>query len=124
MSRQLLFVGIGGLAGCLARFLSVSFVSSLFPAGIPLGTLLVNIVGCFVIGAGAGLAEHYEWMRSEGRILLAAGFCGGFTTYSAFALESLQFLIEKNYWAFTAYSLMTFILCLGAVAVGFAITTR
>lgn len=61
-------------------------------------------------------------MRGEGRIILLAGFCGGFTTYSAFALENLQFLIEKNFWMFGAYSLLTFALCLAAVALGFYIT--
>src|SRR5688500_5942434 len=124
MSRHLLFVGFGGLIGCLARFLIVSFTAQFFTTGIPLGTLFVNVAGCFVIGAGAGLAEHYEWMRGEGRILLLAGFCGGFTTYSAFALENLQFLIEKDYWGFAGYSLLTFILCLAATALGFWVTTR
>lgn len=122
MSRHIVFVGIGGLVGVIARFLIVSLSASLIPGGIPWGTLLVNVSGCFLIGAGAGLAEHYEWMRGEGRILLLAGFCGGFTTYSAFALENLQFLIEKNYLAFGGYSVLTFVLCLGAVALGFHLT--
>jgi fluoride exporter len=121
MSRDIVFVGLGGLVGCVARYLVVSFTAS-WLANVPLGTLLVNIAGCFLIGAGAGLAEHYEWMRGEGRILLLAGFCGGFTTYSAFALENLQFLIEKNYWMFGAYSAVTFALCVAAVAVGFFLT--
>lgn len=121
MSRDIVFVGIGGLVGCIARFLVITLTANSL-ANVPLGTLLVNISGCFLIGAGAGLAEHYEWMRGEGRILLLAGFCGGFTTYSAFALENLQFLIEKNYWMFGAYSVLTFALCMVAVAVGFYVT--
>ena len=121
MSRDIVFVGLGGLVGCVARFLVVSFTANLL-ANVPLGTLLVNISGCFIIGAGAGLAEHYEWMRGEGRILLLAGFCGGFTTYSAFALENLQLLIEKNYWMFGSYSILTFALCMAAVALGFFLT--
>ena len=122
MSRNIVFVGIGGLVGCIARYLIVTLAANYFTTGVPLGTLLVNILGCFLIGAGVGLAEHYEWMRGEGRILLLAGFCGGFTTYSAFALENFQFLIEKNFWMFGAYSLLTFALCLAAVAIGFYVT--
>lgn len=122
MTWNLVSVGVGGLIGCLARFLVVSFTGQF--TVLPWGTLLVNIVGCLIIGAGAGLAENYEWMRGEGRILLLAGFCGGFTTYSAFALENFQFLIEKNYLAFGGYSLITFVLCLGATAVGFFLATR
>lgn len=122
MSRNILFVGFGGLVGCIARYLVVTFTANHFSTGVPIGTLLVNISGCFLIGAGAGLAEHYEWMRSDGRILLLAGLCGGFTTYSAFALENLQFLIEKNFWMFGVYSLATFALCLAAVAFGFYLT--
>lgn len=121
MSRDIVFVGGGGLVGCLARFLVVSLTADLI-ANVPIGTILVNISGCFLIGAGAGLSEHYEWMRGEGRILLLTGFCGGFTTYSAFALENLQFLIERDYWSFGAYSLLTFALCLAAVALGFFLT--
>lgn len=122
MSRNIVFVGLGGLVGCVARYLIVTLSAGLFPGGIPLGTFLVNISGCLLIGAGAGLAEHYEWMRGEGRILLLAGFCGGFTTYSAFALENLEFLIGRNYWAFGGYSLATFALCMAAVALGFFLT--
>jgi CrcB protein len=122
MSREIVFVGIGGLVGCIARFLVVTLTANSL-ANVPLGTLLVNISGCFLIGAGTGLADHCEWMRGEGRILLLAGFCGGLTTYSAFALEILQFLIERKYWSFGAYSLLTFALCLAAVALGFFLTT-
>ena len=124
MTLHILYVGIGGVIGCIARFLVVSFMADLVSRGIPLGTLLVNVVGSVVIGVGAGLAERHEWMRQEWTIFIAAGFCGGFTTFSAFALENFQFLLEKNYLAFGLYSLFSVVLCIAAVAFGFMLATR
>jgi CrcB protein len=118
MGRNALFVAIGGAVGCVARFLIVSLVAENFPASIPYGTLLVNIVGSLVIGASVGFADRFHWMQHEWRIFLTAGFCGGFTTFSAFALENAQMLIERNYGSFAIYSLLSFALCIAAVFAG------
>jgi len=98
--------------------LIVSLVAENFPASIPYGTLLVNIIGSLVIGASVGFADRFHWMQHEWRIFLTAGFCGGFTTFSAFALENAQMLIERSYWSFAAYSLLSFLLCIAAVFAG------
>jgi CrcB protein len=121
MGRNALFVAIGGAVGCVARFLIVSLVAENFPASIPYGTLLVNIIGSLVIGASVGFADRFHWMQHEWRIFLTAGFCGGFTTFSAFALENAQMLIERNYGSFAIYSLLSFALCIAAVFAGMQI---
>ena len=122
MSRSVLFVAIGGMIGSVCRFLSVSLIVNLLPFAFPFGTFIVNILGCFVMGAAVGLAERYLWIHHDWRLFLTAGFCGGFTTFSAFAFENVELLIDKNYSTFAAYSLASFILCLAAAFVGLILT--
>lgn len=115
MTRNVVFVALGGMIGCVGRFLLVSLVVNLLPFKFPFGTLFVNILGCFVMGAVVGLAERYLWIHHEWRMFLTAGFCGGFTTFSAFAFENVELLLDKSYLTFGAYSLASFLLCLAAV---------
>jgi CrcB protein len=121
-SRSILFVGIGGMIGSICRYLAVTLVVSLLPFTFPFGTFAVNIIGSFVMGAVVGLAEHYLWMQHDWRIFLTAGFCGGFTTFSAFAFENVELLVDKNYLTFAAYSTSSFVLCLGAAFLGLMLT--
>jgi len=121
-SRTILFVGIGGMLGSICRYLMVTLVVSLLPFTFPFGTFAVNVIGSFVMGTVVGLAEQYLWMQHDWRIFLTAGFCGGFTTFSAFAFENVELLIDKNYWTFGAYSLSSFVLCVGAAFLGLLLT--
>ncbi|HKP70644.1 MAG TPA: fluoride efflux transporter CrcB [Pyrinomonadaceae bacterium] len=122
MSRSLLYVAVGGMIGSVCRFLSVSFIVSLLPFTFPFGTFLVNVVGCFAMGVIVGLAERYIWIHHDWRMFLTAGFCGGFTTFSAFAFENVELLVAKNYVTFGAYSLASFVFCLLAAFVGLIAT--
>ena len=122
MITNILLVGFGGALGSIARFLSVYGVARVVPEGFPLGTLAVNVTGCFVMGIVFGLSHRFEWLSTEWRFFLATGFCGGFTTFSAFAYESLILLQHRNYWSFAANAVLSFALCLGAVLLGLVIT--
>lgn len=122
MNRSLLFVALGGMIGSVCRFLVVSFAARLLPSSFPFGTFAVNLIGCFAIGAVAGLAERYAWLDQEWRVFLMAGLCGGFTTFSAFAFENLELLLARDYRTFAAYSLATFVLCLVSVFCGLTAT--
>ena len=87
--RNLLLVGLGGFLGSAARYWVVTAVSGTSAAPrFPLGTLVVNVVGSLLIGVVAGLAESRAWLGPETRLFVATGVLGGFTTFSAFALET------------------------------------
>lgn len=92
-------VGIGGFVGSVLRYLvSVAFAGWL-GSPFPYATFIVNIAGCFAMGILFGLSERTGVLSPEGRALLMAGFCGGFTTFSAFSVESVA-LIESRHFVF------------------------
>ena len=122
MIRNIFFVAIGGMLGSVGRFLVVSLVVSFLPYAFPFGTFVVNVLGSFAMGAVVGAAERYMWLQSGWRIFLTVGFCGGFTTFSAFAFENVELLLDKNYGTFAAYSIATFMLCIAAALAGLMIT--
>lgn len=111
MLRNILIVGLGGFVGSSLRYISQIAVDKWVVTNFPLGTFVVNIVGCFIIGALYGLAEKENFLTSELRLFLAVGFCGGFTTFSAFAADSLN-LLKTN-----AFMLM-FLNVTGSVVLG------
>ena len=118
MTRNVLFVAVGGMLGSVLRFLISSLIVSFLPYTFPFGTFVVNLVGCFVMGAAIGVAERYPSFHHDWRIFLTAGFCGGFTTFSAFAFENVELLLDKNYGTFAAYSITSFVICIGAALAG------
>ena len=122
MGRTIVFVGIGGMIGSVCRFLSYALAAHFLPFAFPFGTLAVNILGSLVMGAAFGLSERLAWIDQDWRMFLTAGFCGGFTTFSAFAFENVELLIDKHYTTFAAYSIASFALCLAAAFVGLVIT--
>ena len=89
--RIVALIGIGSFIGGSLRYLIAQMVQSKFLSAFPFGTLTVNIVGCFVIGLVFGLSERLN-LSPEWRLFLATGICGGFTTFSAFSLETMQLL--------------------------------
>jgi fluoride exporter len=89
--KDLLLVGSGGFLGSVSRYLVGGWVHRLLGvATFPVGTLAVNVIGCFVIGFLGGLAEARQMLTPEGRLFLMLGFLGGFTTFSSFGYETLS----------------------------------
>lgn len=87
MIKMMLIAGAGGFVGTCCRYLVTRRCAMLFSGSWPLGTFLVNVVGCFVFGVLLGLFEKTQTVSTTESLLLVTGFCGGFTTFSAFAGE-------------------------------------
>ena len=119
---NILWVGIGGALGSIARYLGQKYLTQLYPLAFPIGTFIVNVVGCFLIGLFFGLAGKHEFATPTFRLLLMTGFCGGFTTFSAFTLEGMQLLNEQRFLIFTLYFVLSVLLGLIATFAGFRLT--
>lgn len=88
---NILLVGFGGFIGSILRYLASGYVHQASKsAGFPYGTLMVNVVGCFVIGFLAQLAETRGVFTTETRLFVFVGILGGFTTFSSFGNETLN----------------------------------
>ena len=122
MTLNIVLVGVGGMLGSILRFLAGQFVNPVRHSAFPYGTFAVNVIGSLLIGMVFGLSQRYEWMTPELRVFLAVGFCGGFTTFSAFAYENIVMLQEKDYFTFAIYSVLSFVVCLAATFIGLTLT--
>jgi len=96
MFRTLLIIGTGGFIGSVLRYLGQLAAGKLFPPSFPMGTFLINVLGCFVIGMVYALSEKGNLLSAELRLFLAVGFCGGFTTFSTFASDNLMLLKDHS----------------------------
>ena len=94
MLKTLLFIGMGSFTGGVLRYLISRYVQNFLTPSFPLGTLLVNVLGCFAIGLFYGLFERGNLMNPNLRMFLTVGFCGGFTTFSTFMNENFQFYLS------------------------------
>lgn len=89
MIKTLLLIGTGGFAGSVSRYLLTKFIATKWPMAFPWGTFSVNILGCFLIGIIMGMSFQSS-INTQTRLLLATGFCGGFTTFSTYSLEIFE----------------------------------
>jgi fluoride exporter len=119
--RPLLFVGIGGGLGSMLRYLIQVFVGRHVPLVFPLGTFLVNISGCFLIGLFYSLANKYTGFSPEWRLFLITGICGGYTTFSTYSYDGLMLLKQGSGLSFLIYVVGSVVLGLLATFAGAAI---
>ena len=119
--KDILLVGLGGGVGSIARFLCQRSVSAWYPHAFPFGTLIVNFLGCFLIGLLLGLAEKGSFVKPELKLLLVTGFCGGYTTFSAFAAENIQLLRDGRLLYFTLYTVGSVVLGILAAFAGLSL---
>jgi CrcB protein len=122
--KNILLVALGGSLGSVARFLSHKYIGSLSSHPFPTGTLLVNIIGCLLIGVFYGLSVKQNYLTPELRLLLMTGFCGGFTTFSAFTLEGMNLLQQQRVFLFLLYFAASVFIGLGATFLGYWVTSK
>lgn len=115
--KQALLVFIGGGFGSVLRYIIGKFLNNT-ETGIPYGTFIANIFGSLLIGIILGLASKNQALSQNHTLLLATGFCGGFTTFSSFAYENHVLLKTGDFTAFALYTIATFIVGFFAVFAG------
>ena len=115
---KLLMIGLGGAIGSIARYLSVKLIDEKLNAVFPFGTLTVNIVGSFLLGMIYMLALRKVGLTENGRLFLGVGLCGGFTTFSAFALENFNLIHQKFFGLSVLYISCSVVAGILALAAG------
>lgn len=123
--KSMLLVALGGALGSVARFKLSGWVLHQAPNWrFPAGTLLVNLVGCFIAGLLAGMAVKEDIFTPEARVFLFTGLLGGFTTFSAFGLETLLLLKRGETVVAMANAVISVVVGLLVAWLGYALTAR
>ena len=112
--KEILLIFLGGGAGSIARYCLGKWINSFHNFAFPYSTLGVNILACFILGIVVALADEKQLLSPAMRLLLAVGFCGGFSTFSTFSIESLELLQNGNLFTSFSYILLSIVLCLVA----------
>ena len=115
------YVFLVGIGGCLGSMLRYAAYLAIKTTGFPFATFVVNLVGSFIIGVIWAIGLRHSLIKREWRLFLATGFCGGFTTFSAFTLENLNMLKTGQYGYCIAYVAGSVVLGIFAAYLGFSV---
>lgn len=121
MLKNILLVGLGGAVGSIMRFYSGVIIKQFSKTTLPITTLMVNVIGSLIIGILIGYFAKIEHENANLKLLLITGFCGGFTTFSAFAAENISLIQSNETSTAMAYITISVIASLIAVWLGLLI---
>ena len=116
--RLVVAVAAGGAIGSIARYLLGAFIQDRVATALPLGTLVINVVGSFLLGFIVRIGLETSAISPEMRFFLATGVCGGFTTFSTFSYETFRLLEDGEYGTAGVYVASSVVLSLLACAIG------
>jgi fluoride exporter len=122
MMKHVLVVGLGGALGSMLRYLTTVVTAKYYTASFPVATFIVNVAGCLLAGLIFGMITQETTEAQNLKFLLITGFCGGFTTFSAFALENVRLMTSGNATVAVMYALASIAAGLLAVWIGLVIT--
>ena len=117
-------IAIGAALGGVARYYLGTAIQVRADTDFPVGTLVINVLGSFIVGVVLRLALSPDMMSETTRLFLTTGFCGGFTTFSAFSAEAVALMQQQRFGRAAAYVGLSVALALGATAAGFVIADR
>ena len=118
--RNIIAVGAGSFIGGIARYL-VSLAMKGISKGFPWATILVNLLGCLIIGLLWGFLSRNASESTSWGLFLTVGLCGGFTTFSTFSKEALTMLQTGQIWGFASYIALSILAGIVLVAIGYYI---
>ena len=121
--KAFLLVFLGGGLGSGLRYLATLTMNQ-YSKFFPFGTFTVNMLGCLLIGLILGYAQKENTLTSNQILLMTTGFCGGFTTFSAFANENLELLKNGDFFNFTLYTLTSIFIAMILIYTGYAIAGK
>ena len=115
------FVTLGAIAGANARYIMSRYMAKVLGPAFPFGTLFINVIGSFIVGWFMIWTTERVLIDPRWRLLVVVGFCGGFTTFSSYAFESMAYF-EQGQWALMATNILTNnLLCLAGALAGMAV---
>ncbi len=118
MTRDLLYIFLGGGLGSVFRFGTGKWIGTLHNQQFPYGTLVANIIACLVLGFVIGLADVKQIISPAARLFWAVGFCGGFSTFSTFSAETISLLQNGFHLATALYVIGSLVFCMTATYAG------
>ena len=121
--KSFILVFLGGGLGSGLRYL-VAIAMNQYSKVLPFGTFTVNMIGCLLIGLVLGYAQKENTLTSNQTLLLATGFCGGFTTFSAFASENLELIRNGELFNFSIYAIGSVFLGILLILIGYLLVNK